>query len=141
MKILLISMLTLLITNIAIADYDFENVYRFDNIDMIKNSDGSNVANMSVNGYSKDSEGNSATSKCLISLRNGVVKGNCQGTDQDGDIEYTTVERDITKGNVGIIMRTGGTGKYANKTSTCEYTVVLTDFKVGVGYLTGSCKE
>ena len=108
---------------------------------MIKNSDGSNVANMTVNGYSKDSEGNSATSKCLISLSNGVVKGNCQGTDQDGDIEYTTVERDITKGNVGIIMRTGGTGKYANKTSTCEYTVVLTDFKVGVGYLTGSCKE
>ena len=27
-------------------------------------------------------------------------------------------------------MRIGGTGKYANKTSTCEYTVVLTDFKV-----------
>ena len=141
MKLFLISIITFIITNIAIADYDFENVYRFDNIDMIKNSDGSNVANMSVNGYSKASEGNSATSKCLISLRNGVVKGNCQGTDQDGDIEYTTVERDITKGNVGRIMRTGGTGKYENKTSTCEYTVVLTDFKVGVGYLTGSCKE
>ena len=141
MKIGFISVVLIIFTNVAIADYDFENVYRFDNIDMIKNSDGSNVANMSVNGFSKDSNGNSATSKCLISLRNGVVKGNCQGTDQDGDIEYSTVERDLSQGNVGKIMRIGGTGKYANKTSTCEYTVVLTDFKVGVGYLTGKCKE
>ena len=141
MKIGFISVILIILTHVAIADYDFENVYRFDNIDMIKNSDGSNVANMSVNGFSKDSNGNSATSKCLISLRNGVVKGNCQGTDQDGDIEYSTVERDLSKGNVGKIMRIGGTGKYANKTSTCEYTVVLTDFKVGVGYLTGKCKE
>jgi hypothetical protein len=141
MKLFMIFIMTLFISSFASADYDFENVYRFDNIDMIKNNDDSNVANMTVNGFSSDSNGNKATSKCLISLRNGIVKGNCQGTDQDGDIEYTTVERDITKGNVGQIMRTGGTGKYADKTSSCEYNVILTDFKVGVGYLTGSCKE
>jgi len=70
-----------------------------------------------------------------------MIKGNCKGTDQDGDVEYSTVERDITSGNVGKLMRTGGTGKYANKTATCEYTVMLTDFKVGVDYLRGTCKE
>ena len=113
MKLFLISIITFIITNIAIADYDFENVYRFDNIDMIKNNDDSNVANMTVNGFSKDSNGNKATSKCLISLRNGIVKGNCQGLDQDGDIEYTTVERDITKGNIGKIMRTDRHCTYA----------------------------
>jgi len=141
MKFFLITIFTVLIANISVADYEFENVYRFDNIDMVKNNDGSNIVNMTVNGFTKDSNGNSSTSKCIISLRNGVVKGNCVGTDQDGDIEYSTVERDLTKGNIGKIMRTGGTGKYTNKTSTCEYTVILTDFKIGVGYLTATCKE
>ena len=92
-------------------------------------------------GFQEDSNGNKATSKCLISLRNSVLNGNCQGTDQDGDIEYSTVERDLSKGNVGTILRKGGTGKYANKTSVCEYTVQITNFKIGVGFLTASCKE
>ena len=65
----------------------------------------------------------------------------CEGSDKDGDIEYTTVERDISKGNKGIMRRIGGTGKYENTSSTCEYVVELTDFAVGVGYLTANCKE
>ena len=69
------------------------------------------------------------------------MKGNCQSTDQDGDIEYSNIERDTTKGNVGQIIRTGGTGKYANKAATCEYTIIMSDFKLGAGYITGICKE
>ena len=42
------------------------------------------------------------------------------------------------KGPVGQLIRTG---KYANKTSTCEYTIVMSDFKLGAGYTTGICKE
>lgn len=55
MKFFLITIFTVLIANISVADYDFENVYRFDNIDMVKNNDGSNIVNMTVNGFSKDS--------------------------------------------------------------------------------------
>ena len=141
MKLFLLYMFTFLIVNIANADYDFENVYKLELIDMIKNSDGSNVMNLTVNGSTRDSNGNKATVKCIISGRNGIIKGNCQGTDQDGDIEYSKIERDTTKGPVGQIIRTGGTGKYANKAATCEYTIVMADFKLGVGYLAGSCKE
>ena len=67
MKLFMIFIMTLFISSVASADYDFENVYRFDNIDMIKNNDDSNVANMTVNGFSSDSNGNKAISKCLIS--------------------------------------------------------------------------
>tara|TARA_B100000579_G_scaffold350534_1_gene304372 strand:- start:11 stop:436 length:426 start_codon:yes stop_codon:yes gene_type:complete len=141
MKIFAISALTIFISSLALADYTMENVYKLENIDMIKNSDGSNVMNLTVNGVTKDSNGNKATLKCIISGRNGVIKGNCQGTDQDGDIEYSYIERDMTKGPVGQIKRTGGTGKYANKSATCEYTIIMADFKLGAGYLTGTCKE
>ena len=129
------------ICSFAFADYTIKNVYRFDNIDMIKNIDSSSIVNLTVNGFSEDSNGNKATSKCLVHVIEGTISGNCEAIDQDGDIEYSTVLRDMSKGNVGELKRIGGTGKYENKSSTCEYTVHLTDFKVGVGYLTASCKE
>tara|TARA_B100000686_G_scaffold143292_1_gene150835 strand:+ start:33182 stop:33607 length:426 start_codon:yes stop_codon:yes gene_type:complete len=141
MKIWLTLITLILTTSITYADYTVKNVYRFDNIDMIKNADGSNVLNLTVNGVSEDSNGNKATSKCLVNVLDGIISGNCEAVDQDGDIEYSKVERNINKGNVGELKRIGGTGKYANKSSTCEYTVELTDFKIGVGYLTASCKE
>jgi hypothetical protein len=141
MKLFIISAFILVLSSMANADYSIKNVYKFDNIDMIKNIDNSSIINMTVNGVSEDSNGNKSNSKCIVSLRNNMIKGNCQGTDQDGDVEYSTVERDLTSGNVGKLMRKGGTGKYANKTAVCEYTVMLTDFKVGVGYITGTCKE
>jgi len=141
MRLFIISVFILLLSGIANADYSIKNVYKFENIDMIKNLNDNNIVNMTVIGVSEDSNGNKANSKCIISLRNSVIKGNCQGIDQDGDIEYSTVERDLAGDTAGKMMRIGGTGKYANKTSVCKYTVILTDFKVGVGYLTGSCKE
>ena len=141
MKILIVFIITLFISGIVYADYTVKNVYRFDNIDMIKNMDDSNILNLTVHGVAEDSNGNTSVSKCLIHVINGVINGNCEGKDQDGDIEYTTVQRDVNKGNVGELSRLGGTGKYANKKSICEYTVQITDFKVGVGYLTATCKE
>ena len=39
MKLFMIFIMTLFISSFASADYDFENVYRFDNIDMIKNNE------------------------------------------------------------------------------------------------------
>ena len=141
MKVYIIAILSFFVTSLAFADYTMENIYKLENIDMIKNSDGLNVINLTVNGVTKDSNGNKATIKCIISGRNALMKGNCQSTDQDGDIEYSNIERDTTKGPVGQIIRTGGTGKYANKAATCEYTIVMADFKLGAGYMTGICKE
>jgi len=141
MRIFIVFMITLFFSAAVHADYTMKNVYRFDNVDMIKNLDDSNILNLTVHGVAEDSNGNKSVSKCLIHVINGVINGNCEGKDQDGDIEYTIVQRDINKGNVGVLTRLGGTGKYANKKSTCEYTVQLTDFKVGVGYLTATCEE
>ena len=129
-------------SNIALADYTLRNVYKFENADMVTNHDGSNVMNATVTGVSSDSNGNTTTIKCLVNVANKVISGHCQGTDQDGDIEYTTVSRDMAGGNnQGTFVRIGGTGKYANSSATCVYTVELTDFKIGVGYLTAICKE
>ena len=141
MKVYIIAILSFFVTSLAFADYTMENIYKLENIDMIKNSDGLNVINLTVNGVTKDSNGNKATIKCIISGRNALMKGNCQSTDQDGDIEYSNIERDTTKGPVGQIIRTGGTGKYANKAATCEYTIIMADFKLGAGYITGICKD
>ena len=141
MKILMSFIAIIFATSIAYADYTIKNVYRFDNTDMIKNVDGSNIMYTTVTGVSEDSNGNRSTSKCLINVINGVISGNCENLDQDGDIEYSTVTRNLNKGNVGELKRIGGTGKYENTSSTCEYTVEITDFKIGVGYLTASCVE
>ena len=141
MKILMSFITIIFATSIASADYTIKNVYRFDNTDMIKNVDGSNIMYTTVTGVSEDSNGNRSTSKCLINVINGVISGNCENLDQDGDIEYSTVTRNLNKGNVGELKRIGGTGKYENTSSICEYTVEITDFKIGVGYLTASCVE
>ena len=140
--LLLVISVLFLSSNIALADYTLKNVYKFENADMVTSHDGSNVMNATVAGVSSDSKGNTITIKCLVNVANKVISGHCEGTDQDGDIEYTTVSRDMAGGNnQGTFVRTGGTGKYANSPATCVYTVELTDFKIGVGYLTATCKE
>lgn len=129
-------------SSIAYADYTVRNVYKFENADMVATHNGSNAMNASVVGYSEDSNGNKASLKCVVNVTNAKISGHCEGTDQDGDIEYTTVSRDMAGGNKqGTFQRTGGTGKYANSSATCVYTVELSDFTVGVGYLTADCKE
>ena len=130
-----------LISGAAVADYTMENVYKFENADMVSTGNGS-AMNASVTGISKDSNGNIATLKCVVNVADGKISGHCEGTDQDGDIMYNTVARDMAGGNnQGTFTYTGGTGKYANSTTTCVYTIQLSDFKVGVGYLTATCKE
>ena len=139
--LLLVSVL-FLSSNMAYADYTLRNVYKFENADMVATHNGSNAMNASVIGYSEDSNGNTVSLKCVVNVANGKISGHCQGTDQDGDIEYTTVSRDMAGGNKqGTLRRTGGTGKYANSPATCAYTIELSDFTVGVGYLTANCKE
>ena len=141
MRIFILSIFVLLLSGVVNADYTIRSVYKFENIDMIKNSDGSNIMNTTASGINAYSNGTTIIIKCLVNVKNSILIGSCQGSDKDGDIEFTTVERDISKGNKGIMKRIGGTGKYNNSTSTCEYVVELTDFTVGVGYLTASCKE
>jgi len=141
MRIFILSIFVLLLSGVVNADYTIRSVYKFENIDMIKNSDGSNIMNTTASGINAYSNGTTIIIKCLVNVKNSILTGSCQGSDKDGDIEFTTVERDISKGNKGIMKRIGGTGKYNNSTSTCEYVVELTDFTVGVGYLTASCKE
>ncbi|SVC92086.1 uncharacterized protein METZ01_LOCUS344940 [marine metagenome] len=142
MRSFLLTIFVLLISStIAQADYTTKNVYKFENSDMIKNHDGSNIVNASGVGIAEDSNGNKSVLKCLVNISNGMLSGHCQSTDQDGDVEYTAISRDMSKGPQGTFTRTGGTGKYANTGVTCEYVVELTDFQVGVGYLTATCKE
>ena len=107
MKTLFLTTLFFLITSIAFADYTIRSAYKFENIDMIKNSDGSNIMNTTATGVNAYSNGDTVIIKCLVNLKNSILTGSCQGSDKDGDIEYTTVERDISKGNKGIMRHIG----------------------------------
>jgi len=108
---------------------------------MIKNHDDSDIMNGTLTGVSEDSNGNRSVLKYLINIIGGMLSGSCQSTDQDKDVEYMMAKRDMSKGNQGTFARTGGTGKYANSAVTCAYVVELSDFGIGVGYLTANCKE
>jgi len=141
MRIFILFILAITFSTFANADYTIKSVYKLENSDMIKNHDDSNILNTTVNGIAVDSKGNKSTIKCLINLKNSVLFGNCHGVDQDGDADFYTVKRDMSKGPEGTWVRTGGTGKYANSDVNCVYLVELTDFTIGVGYLTATCKE
>ena len=60
MRLFIISVFILLLAGITNADYTMKSVYRFDNVDMIKNMDDSTILNLTVNGFQEDSNGNKA---------------------------------------------------------------------------------
>ena len=131
----------LMSSGIAHADYTVKSAYKIEDASMIKNHDGSDITNSTLTGVSEDSKGNRSVLKCLVNITGGMLSGSCQSTDQDKDVEYMTAKRDTSKGNQGTFTRTGGTGKYANSAVACTYVVELSDYGIGVGYLTANCKE
>lgn len=133
--------ISLIFSGIARADYTLKSVYKLENEDTVKDHDGSDIMNATLSGVSEGSNGTRSEIKCLVSIIGGMISGHCQSTDQDGDVEYMTAKRDMSKGNQGTFTRTGGTGKYHNSEATCAYVVELSDFAIGVGYLTANCKE
>ena len=133
--------ISLIFSGTARADYTLKSAYKLENTDTVKNHDDSNIMNGTLSGVAEDSNGNRSVIKCLVSIIDSMLSGNCQSTDQDEDIEYMTAKRDMSKGNQGTFTRTGGTGKYHHSEATCTYVVELSDFEIGVGYLTANCKE
>ena len=139
--LLMTSIILLMSSGIAHADYTVKSAYKIEDASMIKNHDGSDITNATLTGISEDSNGNRSVLKCLVNITGNMLSGSCQSTDQDKDVEYMTSKRDMSKGNQGTFTRTGGTGKYANSAVTCTYVVELSDYGMGVGYLTANCKE
>ncbi len=137
----ILSFLLFVFSQSVLADYTLKSVYKFENSSRISDGQGSFVLNVTVIGVGETSQGNRLKNTCVVQVKNKKIDGVCEAVDQDGDKEYTTVIRDMSKGNSGTITRTGGTGKYENTRSICEYIVEITDFGIGVGYLTASCKE
>ena len=130
-----------LFSSLGLADYTLKSVYKFENASRVNDGQGSFVLNVTVVGVNETSKGDRSTNTCVVRVQNQQIYGVCESIDQDGDKEYTVVNRDMAQGNVGTIYRTGGTGKYENADSNCQYTVEITDFGIGVGYLTATCIE
>ena len=141
MKIFITLFFITIFTSSVYADYTIQNAYNLTNFESINAADGSKIISFTGNELSKDSRGNLSKGKCIVSIKNKILLVNCESTDQDGDIVYSTLYRDTNKGKVGTRTVTGGTGKYLNSNDVCSYEADMLDLKLGIALLSGECKE
>ena len=92
---------------------------------------------ITIKGVFSDSRGYTGVINCLgTSGKN--LDFVCDATDEDGDMFYSSGKR-IDNG--GEVIMTGGTGKYANIISKCEYQIASFSSEVMVGLITMQCSN
>jgi hypothetical protein len=141
MKTFIILTLLLIISTIANADYSIQHAYNLKNIESISGPGETKIIVFSGNELAKDSRGNTSKGKCLVNVKDQIISVDCEAQDQDGDIIYSNLYRDMSKGPNGVRKVLGGTGKYENSNDVCNYQVEMIDVKLGIAYLSGQCKE
>ena len=141
MKIIILLLITLFNLNVALADYKTTSVFKITNLDSVNTGENNRLVNFTLDITGITDTGITTEGKCVLTIKNNILEGNCENTDQDGDISYTSLYRDVAKGNTGKATRIGGTGKYANKNGTCVYEVIVRNLKLGIGYSEGTCTD
>jgi hypothetical protein len=92
---------------------------------------------ISVQGVFSDSRGHSGVVNCIATSGKNLDFV-CDSTDEDGDISYSSGRR---TGDSGEAIITGGTGKYENITSQCEYQLASFSKDIMVGLITMQCSD
>tara|TARA_X000001036_G_C20561084_1_gene758512 strand:+ start:391 stop:819 length:429 start_codon:yes stop_codon:yes gene_type:complete len=141
MKIIILLLITFFNLNIALADYKTNSVFKITSLDSVNTGDNNRLVNFTLDITGITDTGITTEGKCVLTIKNNILEGNCENTDQDGDISYTSLYRDVAKGNIGEATRIGGTGKYANKNGTCVYEVIVRNLKLGIGASEGTCPD
>ena len=141
MKIIILLLITFFNLNIALADYKTNSVFKITSLDSVNTGDNNRLVNFTLDITGITDTGITTEGKCVLTIKNNILEGNCENTDQDGDISYTSNYRDVAKGNVGKATRIGGTGKYANKKGSCIYEVIVRNLKLGIGAAEGTCPD
>jgi hypothetical protein len=141
MKIIILLLITFFNLNVALADYKTTSVFKITNLDSVNTGENNRLVNTTLDITGITDTGITTEGKCVLTIKNNILEGNCENTDQDGDISYTSIYRDVAKGNVGKATQIGGTGKYANKNGTCVYEVIVRNLKLGIGATEGTCTD
>ena len=141
MKIIILLLITFFNLNIALADYKTTSVFKIASLDSVNTGENNRLVNFTLDITGITDTGITTEGKCVLTIKNNILEGNCENTDQDGDISYTSIYRDVAKGNVGKATQIGGTGKYANKNGTCVYEVIVRNLKLGIGATEGTCTD
>jgi|TARA_B110000196_G_scaffold138813_1_gene120352 hypothetical protein len=90
---------------------------------------------LTIKGVFSDSRGHTGIVNCIATSGKNLDFV-CDTKDEDGDISYTSGRRE---GDGGKAIITGGTGKYANITSQCEYQIASFSKDIMVGLITMQC--
>ena len=141
MKIIILLLITFFNLSVALADYKTTSVFKITNLDSVNTGENNRLVNTTLDITGITDTGITTEGKCVLTIKNNILEGNCENTDQDGDISYTSIYRDVAKGNVGKATQIGGTGKYANKNGTCVYEVIVRNLKLGIGATEGTCTD
>ena len=141
MKIIILLLITFFNLNLALADYKQSSVFKITNLDSVNTGENNKLVNFTLDITGTTDTGIITEGKCVLTIKNKILEGNCENTDQDGDVSYTSIYRDVGKGNVGEATRIGGTGKYANKGGSCVYEVKVRNLKLGIGATEGTCSD
>jgi hypothetical protein len=141
MKIIILLLITFFNLNVALADYKTTSVFKITNLDSVNTGENNRLVNTTLDITGITDTGITTEGKCVLTIKNNILEGNCENTDQDGDISYTSIYRDVAKGNVGKATQIGGTGKYVNKNGTCVYEVIVRNLKLGIGATEGTCTD
>ena len=90
-----------------------------------------------IKGVFSDSRGHTGVINCIATSGKNLDFV-CDSKDGDGDMFYSSGRR---AGDAGEAIITGGTGKYANITSQCEYQIAALSKVVMVGLITMQCSS
>ena len=141
MKKLILLLIIFFNINLALADYKQSSIFKITNIDSVNTGGNNKLVNFTLDITGITDTGITTEGKCVLTIKNEILEGNCENTDQDGDVSYTSIYRDVAKGNIGEATRIGGTGKYANKKGSCLYEVIVRNLKLGIGATKGTCTD
>ena len=122
--------------SVVAEEYTMMNALKYEITKSVETSDGSFMG-LVAEGVWADSRGNSGAVIC-VGYRGKELFANCNLTNQDGDIQFSTAKR---TGTEGITTIHGGTGKYANATGRCAYQVDAFDKNILVGLISLQCSD
>jgi len=136
MLILYVSLSFLFFKSVVAEEYTMTNALKYDITKSVETADGSFMG-LVAEGVWTDSRGNKGSVVC-VGYSGKELFANCNSTDQDGDVQYSSARR---VGTEGKSTTHGGTGKYENATGGCSYQVDAFDKDLLVGLISLQCSD
>ena len=122
--------------SVVAEEYTMMNALKYEITKSVETSDGLFMG-LVAEGVWTDSRGNKGSVVC-VGYSGKELFANCNSTDQDGDVQYSSARR---VGTEGKSTTHGGTGKYENATGGCSYQVDAFDKDLLVALISLQCSD